>query len=181
MGRRILECVVFGVVCSLTTLAAMVGQTIAATPHPKESALVAASAKSAKQYPPTQRTKKKPTSTATEHQPGDIQKQARSVQTEFKPKMSKRARRINIHKKEPPKAVVQPRTDLMYYGMLESPQRYDPRRNHLGGGVPDPNIFELTHDHFQELDRNQDGAIDPVERTFGRPDMDRDLHDRRPQ
>jgi hypothetical protein len=69
----------------------------------------------------------------------------------------------------------------MYYGMLESPQRYDPRRNHLGGGVPNPDILELTYDHFQELDRNQDGAIDPVERTFGRPDMDRDLHDRRPQ
>lgn len=181
MGRRILECVVFVVVCSLVMLAAMVGQTIAATPHAKESALVALSIKPAKQYPPTQRTKKKSISTATERQPGDIQKQARSVQTEFKPKRSKRSRRMNIHKKEPPKAVVQPRTDLMYYGILESPQRYDPVRSHLGGGVPYPDILELTHDHFQELDRNQDGAIDPVERTFGRPDMDRDLHDRRPQ
>ena len=37
---------------------------------------------------------------------------------------------------------------------------------------------DLTHDHFQELDRNQDGAIDPVERAFGRIDMDRDLHTR---
>jgi hypothetical protein len=181
MGRRILECVVFGVVCSLVMPAAMVGQTIAATTHVKESALVPPFIKPAKQYPPTQRTKKKSTSTAMEHQPGDIQKQARSVQTEFKPKRLKRERRMNIHKKKPPKVLVQPRTDLMYYGMLESPQRYDPRRNHFGGGVPDPHIPELTHDHFQELDRNQDGAIDPVERTFGRPDMDRDLYDRRPR
>jgi hypothetical protein len=88
---------------------------------------------------------------------------------------------MKVHKKEAPKAVVQPRTDLMYHGMLETPQRYDPRRNQLGAGVPDPHTHELTHDHFQELDRNQDGMIDPVERTFGRPDMDRDLHDRRPQ
>ena len=80
-----------------------------------------------------------------------------------------------------PKAVVQPRTDLMYHGMFESPQRYNPRRNHLGAGILDPHNPELTHDHFQELDRNQDGQIDPVERTFGRPDMDRDLHDRRPR
>jgi hypothetical protein len=88
---------------------------------------------------------------------------------------------MNVHKKAAPKTVVQPRTDLMYYGLLESPQRYDPLRNHLGGGVPDPHISEWTHDHFQELDRNQDGRIDPVERTFGRPDMDRDLHDRQPR
>ena len=180
MGRRILECVAFGVVGSLVMLAAMVGQTVAATTHVKESALVAPSIKPAKQYPPTQRTKKKSISTATERQPGDIQKQARSVQTEFKPKRSKRVRRMNVHKREPPKVVVQPRADLMYYGMLESPQRYDLRRNHLGGSVSNPDILELTHDHFQELDRNQDGAIDPVERTFGRLDVDRDLHDRRP-
>ena len=88
---------------------------------------------------------------------------------------------MNIHRKRAPKAVVQPRTDLMYHGMLESSQRYDPRRNHRGAGVPDPHNPELTHDHFQELDRNQDGTIDPVERTVGRPDMDRDLYDRRPR
>jgi hypothetical protein len=183
MGRRILECVVFGVVCSLVMLAAMVGQTIAATPHAKESALVAASVKSAAQeeYPLIPRVKKSFRPIGTERQPGAIQKEAKPVRTAVKPKRSKHSRRVNVHKKSRPKAVVQPRTDLMYYGMLESPQRYDPRRNHLGGGVPNPDILELTYDHFQELDRNQDGAIDPVERTFGRPDMDRDLHDRRPQ
>jgi hypothetical protein len=187
MGLRNLERVVFGVACFFVILAAMVGQAIAEIPHTKESALATASVKPAKQAsrqgrnPPIQRTKKEPPPTVTPRQPDDIQKQAKSVRTEFKPKRSKHPRRMNVQKREPPKAVVQPRTDLMYYGILESPQRYDPVRNHLGGGVPNPDILELTHDHFQELDRNQDGAIDPVERTFGRPDMDRDLHDRRPQ
>lgn len=183
MGRRIVEYVVFGVVCSLVMFAAMVGQTIAATTQVKEAALVAASVKFAAQeeYPPTPRVKKSVKPIGTERQSGAIQKETKPVQTAVKPKRSKHSRSVNVHKKSRPKAVVQPRTDLMYYGMLESPQRYDPRRNHLGGGVPDPNIIEVAHDHFQELDRNQDGAIDPVERTFGRPDMDRDLHDRRPQ
>jgi hypothetical protein len=89
---------------------------------------------------------------------------------------------MKVHKKEAPKAVVEPKTDLMYHGMLESPQRYDPRRNHhIGAGVPDPQNPELTLDHFQELDHNQDGSIDPVERVFSRLDMDRDFHDRRPR
>jgi hypothetical protein len=165
-------------------LAAMVGQTVAATTQVKESV---ASVKPVKQQskhghnPLIQRAKKNPVSTVMERQLDDIQKQAKSVRTAFKPKRSKHSRRMNIHKKEPSKVVVQPRTDLMYYGMLESPQRYDPRRNHLSGSVPNPDILELTYDHFQELDRNQDGAIDPVERAFGRPDMDRDLYARRPR
>lgn len=187
MGRRILKCMVFGVVGSLVILAAMGGRTIAATTPTKDSTPVAASLKPVKQESrqghnqPIQRIKKKSVLAVTERQPDDIQKQAKSVQTEVKPKRSKRSRRMNVHKREVPNAVVQPRADLMYYGMLESPQRYDPRRNHLGGSVPNPDILELTHDHFQELDRNQDGTIDPFERTFGRPGMDRDLHDRRPQ
>jgi hypothetical protein len=187
MGRRILGCVIFGVVGSLVILAAMVGRTIAATTQTKESVPVTASLKPAKQEsrqghnPPIQRIKKKSVPAVTERLPDDIQKQMKSVRTEFKQKRSKRSRRMNVHARELPKAVMQPRADLMYYGMLESPQRYDPRRNHLGGSVPNPDILELTHDHFQELDRNQDGTIDPIERTFGRSDMDRDLHDRRPQ
>ncbi|MGH7221571.1 MAG: hypothetical protein ACREI1_14725, partial [Nitrospiraceae bacterium] len=116
-----------------------------------------------------------------ERQPEVLQKQARQTPTESKTTGRKGRRQVKISKKIPPKAVVQPRTDLMYHGMLESPQRYNPRRNHLGAGVPDPHTPELSHDHFQELDRNQDGTIDPVERAFGRLDMDRDLHDRQPR
>ena len=119
---------------------------------------------------------------ATERQSEAIQRQAKPVQADLKLPRSKNPRHMKVHKKEMPKAVVEPSIDLMYHGMLESPQRYDPRRNHrVGAGAPDPHNPELTHDHFQELDRNQDGAIDPIERTFGRLDMDRDLYDRRPR
>ncbi|MDE3220952.1 MAG: hypothetical protein KGO23_16450 [Nitrospirota bacterium] len=88
---------------------------------------------------------------------------------------------MKVHKKAAPKVVVQPRTDLMYHGLLEDPQRYDPRPNYRTAGVPNPQTAELAHDHFQELDRNRDGKIDPVERAFGRLDMERDLHSRQPQ
>jgi hypothetical protein len=118
----------------------------------------------------------------TEPQSKDIQTQAKPVQAELTLARKKSPRQIEVRKMEVPKAVVQPSTELMYHGILESPQRYDPRRiHHIGAGAPDPHNPELTQDHFKELDRNQDGSIDPVERVFGRLDMDRDLHDRRPR
>jgi hypothetical protein len=187
MSRGALELIVLGAVCSLALLATTVGQTIAATKKAKEPAPVVVAAKPSKQQseqgqnPSIQRAKKSPVPAATERPPEAIQKQAKPVLTELKPTSPKSPRRMKVYRKSAPKAVVQPRTDLMYHGMLESPQRYDPRRNHLGGGVPDPHTPELSHDHFQELDRNQDGTIDPVERAFGRLDMDRDLHDRQPR
>ena len=125
---------------------------------------------------------KSPIPIAMERQPEVIQRQAKPVPADPKLTRPKSSRHMKGHKREAPKAVVEPSIDLMYHGMLESPQRYDPRRNHrVGAGVPDPHNPELTHDHFQELDRNQDGSIDPVERVFGRLDMDRDLYDRRPR
>jgi hypothetical protein len=125
---------------------------------------------------------KSPIPIATERQPEATQKQAKPGQADLKLTRPKHSRHMKVQKREAPKAVVEPSIDLMYHGMLESPQRYDPRRNHrVGAGVPDPHNPELTHDHFQELDRNQDGSIDPVERVFGRLDMDRDLYDRRPR
>ena len=153
----------------------------AATKNAKEPALAVAVHKPAKQHSvqeqnsPVQQANKSPLPTARERQPEAIQKQGKPVQTEPKSTSPKKPRHMKVHKKGASKAVVQPRTDLMYHGMLESSQRYNPRRNHLGAGVPDPYNPELTHDHFQELDRNQDGTIDPVERTFGRPEMERDL------
>jgi hypothetical protein len=187
MGKGVLELVLLGAVCSVAVLVTTVGQTVAAPNKAKEPAPVVVAAKPAKQQPkqgenPTmQRAKKSPIPAVAESQPEAIQKQAKLVPAEVKPTNPRSSRHMKVNRKKVPKAVVQPRTDLMYHGMLESPQRYDPRRNHLGAGVPDPHNPELAHDHFQELDRNQDGQIDPVERTFGRPDMDRDLHDRRPR
>jgi len=188
MSRGILELVVLGAVCSVALLVTTVGQTIAATKKAKESAPVVVASKPPRQQSEQgqnlsiQRARKSPIPTATGRQPEAIQKQAEPVPTELKPVSPKSPRRMKVQKKDAPKAVVQPRTDLMYHGMLESPQRYDPRRNHhVGAGVPDPYNPELTLDHFQELDHNQDGSIDPVERVFGRLDMDRDFHDRRPR
>ena len=187
MSKSIVELVVLGTVCSVVILATTLGQTSAATIKAKEPAPVIDAAKHSKQRSDQEQTlsieraKKNSIPAATERQPEAIQKQGKPVQTEPKSTSPKRPRLMKVHKKRPPKAVVQPRTDLMYHGMLESSQRYNPRRNHLGAGIPDPYNPELTHDHFQELDRNQDGTIDPVERTFGRLDMDRDLHNRQPR
>jgi hypothetical protein len=186
MGRSIVEPVVIGAISFVAVLAIASGQTFAATKQAKESSPVAASVKPAKQHQrvqhqPIRRAKKSSILTVPEHKSEAIQKRAKPVRTETKPANPKGSRPMKVHKEEALKAAEQPRTDLMYHGMLESPQRYDPRRHHLDGGVPNPHTSELIHDHFQELDRNQDGTIDPVERTFGRPDMDRDLHDRRPR
>jgi hypothetical protein len=116
-----------------------------------------------------------------EHQPEALQRRDQQAQTEPKLLSAKSHRRVKVSKKHVPKAVVQPRQDLAHHGLLEDSQRYDPRPNHRTAGVQNPQTPDLTHDHFQELDRNQDGKIDPVERVFGRLDMDRDLHDRQPQ
>ncbi len=187
MSRGTLQLVVLGAVCSVAVLATTLGQTSAATIQTKEPASAIVAAKPPKQQSDQgqissiQRAKKRSVPAATERQPEAIQKQAKPVLADLTQASPKSPRRLNVHRKRAPKAVVQPRTDLMYHGMLESSQRYNPRRDHLGARIPDPHNPELTHDHFQELDRNQDGTIDPVERTFGRPDMDRDLYDRRPR
>ena len=76
-----------------------------------------------------------------------------------------------------PRATLIPKPDLSYYGMLQQPQRYTPHYEHGKGGVPNPNAGALLHEHFQELDKNRDGSIDPLERALGRLDLDRDLAD----
>lgn len=87
-------------------------------------------------------------------------------------------RRAKVNKKSFPEIRVLPETDLAHHGILEGPQRYDPRLNYRTAGVRNPRTRDLVHDHFQELDRNQDGRIDPMERVFGRLDIDRDLSGR---
>ena len=83
--------------------------------------------------------------------------------------------RLKGNQKHRSQATVQAKPDLSYHGILERPQRYDPRRDHRKRGSPNPQIGDVLHDHFQELDKNHDGAIDPVERATGRIDLDRDL------
>jgi len=186
MNRSSLEGIVFGTICSVAVFAATAGQSIAASQKSKELPTVVVAKPTTQQSEQgrnssAQRVRKNLIPASLERQPEAIQKQAKPAPAEIKKSSPKSPRRTKVYRRKAPKAVVQPRTDLMYHGMLESPQRYDPRRSHLGTGVPDPHNPELTHDHFQELDRNQDGSIDPVERTFGRLDMDRDLHNRRPR
>ena len=182
LGRTILACA-----CTVALVGAEVGQALAAQKKSREQTPAVVPAISPIPSPERAQKSRRATakrtavSTVPEQQLEVLQGQAKQTPTESKTTGRKGRRQVKISKKIPPKAVVQPRTDLMYHGMLESPQRYDPRRNHLGAGVPDPHTPELSHDHFQELDRNQDGSIDPVERAFGRLDMDRDLHDRQPR
>jgi hypothetical protein len=176
LGLTILACA-----CTVAVVGAVVGQALAAQKKFKEQAPSVVPAISPKPSPelaqkPTRATAKKTAaSTVPEQQPEVLQRQAKQTPTESKKTGHKGHRQVKVSKKIPPKVEVQSRTDLMYYGLLEGPQRYDPRRNHPGAGVPDSNNPELTHDHFQELDKNHDGMIDPFERAFGRLDMDRDV------
>lgn len=94
------------------------------------------------------------------------------------PSASRVHRRAKGAKRLKPQGVVTPKPDLSHHGMMEQPQRYSPHYEHGKGGTPNPNTGALLHEHFQELDKNRDGAIDPFERALGRLDIDRDLADR---
>ncbi|HJT20735.1 MAG TPA: EF-hand domain-containing protein [Nitrospira sp.] len=82
-------------------------------------------------------------------------------------------------KKVLPKATLGSDLDPKPHGMLQDSRRYDSRLGFRTSGLQDPQLQHVSYEHFQELDRNQDGRIDPVERAFSRLDMDRDLHDHR--
>lgn len=84
-----------------------------------------------------------------------------------------------VRKRFRPPSAVLPKPDLSYHGLLEQSGRYNPSPVRRKGGIPNPEAEEVRHDHFQELDRNRDGLIDPFERVSGRLDIDRDLASRR--
>lgn len=172
------------VVCSLALVGPMVEQLLAAQKKAKGQASPSVAVAPPKplpekpQRPVNPHPKKSGAPTDPDRQPEAVQKQVRQTTTEAKMAGGKGHRRAKVGKQLRPKAEVRPRTDLMYHGILEDSQRYDPRPSSRTTGVPNPQTPDLTYDHFQELDRNQDGKIDPVERAFGRLDMDRDLGDR---
>jgi hypothetical protein len=187
MKKRCLCHTILASACAVVLVGAVVGQALAAKKKSKEQSQSVVSAISPKPSPelaqkPTRATAKKTAvSTVPDPQPEVIQRQAMQTPTESKTPGRKGHRQVKVSKKIPPKAEVRPRTDLMYHGILEGPSRYEPRRDHQTAGPPDPQTSELTYDHFQELDRNGDGSIDPVERAFGRLDMDHDLSQRQRQ
>ena len=86
--------------------------------------------------------------------------------------------RVKVRKKHVPRAAEQFQTGCTHHGMLEDSRRYDPTPARRHGGVPNPQAGELHYEHFQELDRNRDGVIDPFERVSGRLDIERDLANR---
>lgn len=92
---------------------------------------------------------------------------------------SKTSRQTHVSRMPNAKVTTQQsQRELAIHGLLETPQRYDPRLNHRTAGMPAIQTPDIARDHFLELDRNQDGHVDPVERTLGRLDMERDLQPR---
>jgi hypothetical protein len=67
----------------------------------------------------------------TEGQPEAIQRQAKPVQADLKLTKQKNSRHLKVHKKEMPKAVVEPSIDLMYHGMLEPFPRARPQSRRI--------------------------------------------------
>lgn len=184
MNKGLVKCVVLGMVCSVAIGTTAVGHTIAGTTKTKEPISVVVATKPLKRHSLqgqdslTQRVKKSPVRPVRGRSEAMLS-QAKPVPSQLKRKNFQNPRQKKGQPETTPEAVVPLKSGLTHHGMLETPQRYDPRRNQLGAGIPDPQTPELTHEHFQELDRNQDGTIDPLERAFGRPDMDRDLHSHR--
>ena len=116
-----------------------------------------------------------PSIKAQENQAGALQPPTKDGAAAIQKKVRQVPLQGKISKKAKAQAAIKPRADLTYHGILKDPSRYNPRQNRQTGGAPDPQTTEVTLDHFQELDRNRDGKIDPVEKAFGRLDMDRDL------
>ena len=110
-----------------------------------------------------------------EHLSNTLQRPAKEDATDGQKKARPMHRQGKRSKKAKTQAMITSRTDLTYHGILEDPSRYDPRHNRQTAGTPDPQTPDLIQDHFEELDRNRDGKVDPVEKAFGRLDMDRDL------
>jgi hypothetical protein len=158
-------------------------QALAGQKKANDKAVPAASTKPPKPSPEqAQKPSKKVVSTSIPERQADVpQKQLKQKPAEPNASLRTGHRQIKASKKIAPKAEVRPRVDLTHHGLLEDSQRYDPRPNSHTAGVPHPGTSELIYEHFQELDRNQDGKVDPIERAFGRLDIDRDLQNSQPQ
>jgi len=104
-------------------------------------------------------------SPAMESNPKPVERDIRQARRQFKKR----------NRKHRSPAIIEAKPDLSFLGILEGPHRYDSRLGHRKGGRPSPQVGNVLHDQFQELDKNHDGAIDPLERAISRIDLDRDL------
>ena len=111
---------------------------------------------------------------------GTAKKPSSSARGTKKSSRNQKSQKSKVQAKPPMPAEPQPdiATNLAHYGILQRPRRYDPGYDRRAGSVLHPMGRELLYDHFLELDRNHDGAIDPFERAGGRLDIDRDLRAR---
>ena len=172
--------------CVVALVGAIVDQAPAAQKKNKEQSQPSASKQSHKPSPgqvrssTRSRTRKTTVPIGSKQQSEVVRRQAKQDPAVSKGLPRKGSRSVRASKKTRLRAEVRSRTDLMYHGLLEDSRRYDPRPNYRTAGVQNPQARNLTQDHFQELDQNQDGKIDPIERAFGRLDIDRDLHNRQP-
>lgn len=181
-GLRILVCA-----CSVTYMGYTVAHVHATQTEIREDASVFRTTKDSEspternQTGPSLRADKPVVLTGSARQSKSRQRQIKGAGSDSKQIGRKGHRKGRMSKKKTRKALMEPRRELIPHGMIEGPRRYDPRPNYRTAGVRDPQTRDLIHDHFQELDRNKDGRIDPVERAFGRLDMDRDLSSRQLQ
>ena len=173
MGRGCTHAIVFLGLWMIASALALPGHGYGAQMTQKKSTLPVVSSESTARQPFSVKVKKK-TRSKKSMSPGGSER----PNTSSKVNRQKKSRSLKSSKKSRLKARVQARTDLKSHGLLEDTRRYDPRPDYRTAGVQNPHARNLTHDHFQELDHNQDGKIDPIERAVGRMDMDRDLHSR---
>jgi len=184
MAGYIVKLVVIGSLCAGASIGTLADQAYARAKKSKEPApvMVGSSIQRAPMAQPDDARsvagKRSQTPADPSRQTGLPPRQFRQVPVESKQGDSKGRKSVKASRKPLRKVVVKPDTDLLVHGILENPQRYDPRPNHRTPVVQNPQVGELAQDHFLELDRNQDGNVDPVERAFGRLDMDRDLQHR---
>ncbi len=157
---------------SLVLAAFVMAEAVAGVPaktkaEKSQTSVPAASTKSPK---PTKRSK--PATTKSPRQSAAKQRQRENVPSAQPAVRSRKSGHRAKRNKRP--AVVEPTEDHSYLGVVRRPYRYNP---HSAGhmGVPAAvHSRDLIHDHFQELDKNRDGVIDPMEHAAGRLDMDRD-------
>lgn len=122
---------------------------------------------------------------ASKHLPPVVSDKAvetRAKKPSHSARVSRKTGRKKLKLRAQPMVVVEPQplipASVAHFGMLEQPQRYDPGRDRRTGRIVIPQAAGLLHDHFQELDQNHDGLIDPFERVTGRLDIERDAANR---